>query len=104
MCLGFDCGDGWFGLIYDLSQKIDVQLKEKSGKFAEQFAVEQVKEKFGILTYSASGGSEAISRLIREARARSAKTCEACGKPGQLRRKKGFRQETLCDFCDAKTA
>ena len=104
MRMGFQCGDGWFNLIYDLSQKIEARLKEEPADFAEQFAVEQVKEKFGILTYSASGGSEAISRLIREARARSAKTCEACGKPGQLRRKKGFRQETLCDFCDAKTA
>ena len=104
MCMGFQCGDGWFSLIYDLSKKIDAQLKEKSEEFAKQFAVEQVKEKFGTLTYSASGGSKIISQLIREARARSSKTCEACGKPGKLSRKKGFRQETLCDFCDAKTA
>ena len=99
MCFGFECGDGWFDIIYDLSRKIDAQLKEEPRKFAKQFAVEQVKEKFGTLTYYVHMVSEAISRLIREARTKSAVTCESCGKPGKLR--KGLRQQTLCNLCVA---
>ena len=102
MAMGFQCGNGWFGLIYELSGKIDSQLKKEPKESAGRFAVEQVKEKFGRLAYSTIGGSEAISQLICEAKARSAKTCETCGKPGKLRRYKGFRQGTLCDFCNAR--
>ena len=99
MCLGFECGDGWFDIIYDLSRNIEIQLKEEPRNIAEQFAVEHVKEKFGTLTYYAHMESEAISRLIREARAKSAITCESCGKPGNLR--SGLRQQTLCGLCAA---
>ena len=67
MCLGFECGDGWFDILYDLSRNIETQLKDEPKDIAEQFAVEHVKEKFGTLTYYMHMGSEAISSLIREA-------------------------------------
>ena len=97
MCLGFECGDGWFDIIYDLSRDIETQLKKEPKGIAEQFTVEHVKEKFGTLTYYAHSVSEAISRFIRQARAKSEVTCESCGKPGKLR--SGLRQQTLCDLC-----
>ena len=99
MCLGFDCGDGWFDIIYDLSRDIETQLKKEPCDIAQKFAVEHVKEKFGTLTYYIHMESEAISRFIRQARAKSAVTCESCGQPGKLRR--GLRQQTLCDGCAA---
>ncbi|MEK7090164.1 MAG: hypothetical protein AAB930_01100, partial [Patescibacteria group bacterium] len=44
MAFGFECGDGWFGLIKKLCEKLkDLDLKD--------FRVTQVKEKFGGLRF-----------------------------------------------------
>ena len=54
MCFGFECGDGWFQLIYDLSASIeDIALQLKNDGFPEERlpAVFQVKEKFGGLRF-----------------------------------------------------
>lgn len=50
MYFGFDCGDGWFQLIYDLSAAIETiaQNMKDTGISEERLpSVFQVKEKFG---------------------------------------------------------
>jgi len=39
---GFECGDGWFDLLYTLSENIDDIMIE-----SDEISVTQVKEKFG---------------------------------------------------------
>jgi len=43
--LPFECEDGWFKLLYDLSKKIQKLIDNK--KISQDFNVHQVKEKFG---------------------------------------------------------
>ena len=62
----------------------------------------EVKEKFGRLRVWA--GSETVDQtafyeIMDAAETASAKTCECCGEPGQLRTKRRWMQ-TLCDRCD----
>ena len=68
MCWGFECGDGWYQLIYDLSQEL-------SNYFAEHlelnFEVVQVKSKFGILHFHLSGHDAVTDKMIELARRRS---------------------------------
>ena len=47
--LSFECGDGWFNLLYDLSKKIQRLINEK--KISKDFRVIQIKEKFAFLRY-----------------------------------------------------
>ena len=98
MCWGFNCGDGWFDIIDDLSRRI-TELDKRDGVQTEAV---QVKEKFGTLRFYVDGGSEGVWEAISEAEGRSAVTCEECGKPGQLR--EGGWLRTLCDECAGKRA
>jgi len=87
-------GDGWFQLLWDLSEDVEECLDRDP---IEDFEVVQVKEKFGTLRYYVSHGRDDIYACIRRAEARSAKTCEECGEPGKTR--PGGWILTLCDRC-----
>lgn len=88
----FECGDGWFQLIWDLSEKLS-----KFGMIARQ-----VKEKFGGLRFyfdfDAPGyeGYDEARKLVEEAENLSYSVCEATGKPGKLRNDIGWLK-TLCE-------
>ena len=92
---GFECGDGWFNTIYDLSKKI-VSLEE-----GNNVKVTQVKEKFGGLRfYINSLPSEifdSVHDIICKYEEKSYTVCEQCGAEGKTRG--GCWITTLCDEC-----
>jgi len=91
MAFGFECGDGWYELIYNLSKVLE-------GKTT---AV-QVKEKFGGLRFYVTAVTDEIEQAINDAEERSYKICERCGKPGKPDNFGWIR--TLCEECrDART-
>jgi hypothetical protein len=96
MAFGFECGDGWFKIIDQLSADITL-LDEKNG--TTTIAV-QVKEKFGALRFYVQAGSDAIFDLIDKAEDESSRTCEMCGEPGELRGVGWV--STMCDKCWAE--
>ena len=89
MGFGFECGDGWFELIKELSEKLEPMGVEAI----------QVKEKWGGLRFYLVGGAphEAWD-LIEEAEEKAETICEACGAPGEVRDRPWV--VTLCDECD----
>jgi hypothetical protein len=91
MPFGFECGDGWFKLIDQLSADITAIDKE-----SETIAI-QVKEKYGGLRFYIQGGTDVIFDRIDEAEELSLKTCERCGEPGTLRGT-GWVY-TMCERC-----
>lgn len=100
MCWGFECGDGWFDLIFKLSKAIEAEA-EKSGltKSSDLWPrAEQVKEKYGTLRFYVANGSESIYNLIEQAEAISAHTCEDCGLPGTT--KESSWVHTTCATCE----
>jgi len=97
MCFGFEHNDGWFNIIWELSEKIENILNKyyPDNKKALDllvdypvFNVTQVKEKFGTLRFyydirsDISEIDNEISEAIKEAELKSSITCEVCGKPG----------------------
>jgi len=95
--LPFECGDGWYDLLYDLSKGIQKLIDE--GKESPNFTVYQVKEKYGTLRFYTGGYSTTeLEDLIDKAEERSAETCEQCGKPGKLLIEKGWHS-TVCETC-----
>ena|SRR6218665_2500226 len=68
MCWGFECGDGWYPLLRELSEKLTLHLKSRPGL---AFEVTQVKSKFGILRYRARGG-DGVTRCLIEAASEAA--------------------------------
>jgi hypothetical protein len=91
---GFCCGDGWYDIIDELSEKLS------------KFDVEavQVKEKFGGLRFYLGPCDkedwDEIYGYITDAELKSVETCEVCGKPGSIKGRGWLR--CLCDECEKK--
>lgn len=90
MAFGFEVGDGWFGLLKRLSEKL-----EPMGVVAMQ-----VKEKYGGLRFYLKGGSNEAYDVIDEAELESYKICEVCSAPGAIR--DGGWVRVRCDECESK--
>jgi hypothetical protein len=111
MCDGFCCGDGWYDIIYKLSQELDMlfnvrMLDDPTFVYPSAF---QVKEKFGTLRFYVDGKvpknvCNNINAIIQKYEGLSAVTCEACGSTVDVeeRRSKGGWVSTLCNVCYKK--
>jgi hypothetical protein len=97
---GFECGDGWYELIYQLCSDIedaaaDAGVDKESTEWPRTM---KVKEKFGALTFYLSTTESArnsIRALITAASEKSLITCERCGAPGVLHQ--GDYWHTACE-------
>ena len=87
LCWGFDVMDGWFDLIYDLSQRLEIVCPECEAC--------QVKEKFGGARIYVNNCNEEGHKLISEAEKKSFTICEICGEKGKLHPDLGWHK-TLC--------
>ena len=101
LMFGFEIYDGWFELIWGLSESLD-QLAKQEGRTKEDWpAVVQVKEKFGGLRFYAQGISSPMREFIDETEKASFRTCEDCGAPVQTYRADGWIL-TRCELCAAR--
>ena len=75
-----ECGEGWNKILNTLFKKINNILKRDNF----DFALLQVKEKYGGLRIYVSSATDEIYKLIDKAESESFKTCEICGKKGKI--------------------
>lgn len=92
LAFGFECGDGWYDLLWRLCEDI-----EKLG-VEDDFIVDQVKEKFGGLRFYCGPATEEIWQRIEQAEKESIKTCEACGSTKNVT-SEGSWITTFCKEC-----
>jgi len=85
MCWGFDCSDGWFHIINQLSAKLEAEIMKLPEDERKHCCASQVKQKFGSLRFYLTCSTDKMEKLIYKACEQSAKTCEVCGKRGALR-------------------
>lgn len=76
MCWGFDCGDGWYQVLYDLSQELS---NYQAAHPTLNLEVVQVKSKFGILRVHLNYRDTTTEKLIELAQQRAGATCELTG-------------------------
>lgn len=96
MARGFECGDGWFDILWRLCVDLEPLVVELEKATGEPFEVVQVKEKFGGLRFYINHHTDAINQRIREAQGESFRTCEICGQPG-VHRETARWIRTVCD-------
>lgn len=101
---GVACDDGWFPILMALTRRLE-RLRSEHGLVLR---VLQVKEKMGRLRVyvdvrGSDGDRQRVERVVAEAEARSARTCEHCGRPGSPRERLRDGQptwfRTLCPAC-----
>ena len=100
MVWGFSHDDGWFDIIWELSEKLEtiakLQPAPKEGEEDTRLVAVQVKEKFGGLRFYTHNSTEEAEAAIDEAEQKAGKTCETCGQIGSLRSRQGWLI-TLCN-------
>jgi hypothetical protein len=103
----FECGPGWYNLIFDLSRKIETILEREqafrcSYEYKEHWPTKKyavhVKEKYGTMRFYMSSETWEISELIEDAEALSSQTCEMCGNWAKMRGHEFMY--VRCDECD----
>ena len=95
MCWGIETGDGWFDLIYQLSQDIvnisknvkALQVKEKFGELRFYFRGDDTKEIF-----------DQVFDCVENATEKSLTICEKCGSTDEVTQTQGWIV-TLCKTC-----
>jgi hypothetical protein len=61
---GFDCGDGWFMILWRLCADLEPLVTELEKETGEQFEVVPVKEKLGTLRFYLSHHTDGIDERI----------------------------------------
>ena len=109
---GFQCDDGWYNIIDNLSQVIQDRADWINGEGYHEYrdipedhvkvAVEavQVKEKYGGLRFYTNYSDSYIDGAISLAESLSLKTCETCGNIGEVN--EGGWRMTRCESCKDK--
>jgi hypothetical protein len=97
MVWGFDCGDGWFQILWNLGLQLEAVSPET--------AAAQVKEKFGTLRFYTWDGNALGDRVVELAEHLSSKVCERCGGPDTIvgpLKPGGWWIENACQPCREK--
>ena len=96
---GFECGDGWFGLIRAFSEAIERLARQEGREPHSETWPEavQVKQKAGRLRFYLAVYDEALRDCIEQAGDDSERICEICGKPGSLKDASPGGVKTLCE-------
>ena len=97
------CDRGWYRIIIDVDQQL--------AKLDPNYAVHQVKEKFGGLRYYFAATSavdeetwEKMQQIVRKAEKLADKTCEICGSTEKVALRDHGWWKTMCDHCDRFTS
>jgi thymidine kinase len=96
-----DCGDGWFDLIKELSEKLEKEIESLSTEEQENVYAIQVKEKFGSLRFYMSQYTLEITNLIAEADSKSTTICTECSDESNIIGRSWLYN--LCEKCYVRT-
>lgn len=94
---GFECGEGWFELLKDLSHSLTELIHKEPRDQDLSISATQVKEKYGTLRFYMTCSTADMDKLIEEAEHKSAHICEICGEPGKMN--SGPWYEVRCERC-----
>ncbi len=95
---GFQCEDGWYKIIYDMSKRIE---KLSNGSDHSAAILEIARHKDGTLKVEMRNGSPSVDLIVTGARETSRLTCEFCSySPARLREQgQNTKGHVVCGRC-----
>ena len=90
---GLQCGDGWFQLIYDLSDQLYNCVS------IEPVEAIEIKQKWGTLSYKVNVSNKEVDQIISDYVRLSNTICEHCGTTNATRHLCGSLHVVLCEVC-----
>jgi len=99
---GFQCGDGWFNIVWELSEKLD-GIASREGSEECPLRVNEVRAENGQLVVGLTNAAPEARDVVEHAQIKSQFTCELCGHaPSYLRKHPDFYQRVVCGRCIKK--
>jgi hypothetical protein len=92
----YSIGKGWHKLIDEFLEEVYKIIEKES--LQNRFFIFDIKEKYGALIISVVGGIDEIFDLIDKVEEKSLRTCEICGKAGELKNLKCWHR-VRCEKC-----
>ena len=93
----FKFENGWIELVFDLCRTLDIYFSLYPDSDFLNFKIISLQEKFGCLEIESINSNETIDIILRATSLLSCKTCEKCGKLGQL-----YCSTKWLHWCDKK--
>ena len=84
MCWGFECGDGWFDIIWRLSSRLEYLINQVPEEEQGNYRAAQVKEKYGGLRFYMTLSTDKMNEVIQLYEDMSYEICEICGELGKV--------------------
>ena len=95
----FECGEGWYDLLWETLEKIEKCPTYNDLKNSERgFKIPIIKEKYGSLRIQYWSGTEEIHRIVQEAEEKSERICEQCSGDSTVRMNGGW-YSSVCNKC-----
>ena len=99
---GFQCGDGWFNIVWELSEKLN-SLALRDDSVEGSLRVNEVRAEEGQLVVGLTNAAPDARDVVEHAQIKSQFTCELCGHaPSYLRKHPDFYQRVVCGRCMKK--
>lgn len=96
---GIECRPGWRKVVESLCASLEAEIAGLPEDLRKHHRAIQIKQKFGVLRVYMSNMAPRMIGMIHTAEEESAKTCEECGRPGSIDKKKSWRR-ALCKACE----
>lgn len=93
---GIECGDGWFWLLSNLFDTIQVRINLNKG--VEQVVAKKISTHLGGLVFEYTGGDDIIKGMVELSEHMSYHICENCGSTEDIVQTKGWIK-CLCRDC-----
>ena len=76
-----DCNLGWLHIIADMCAAVQIYLDFEDEPYVDQVEFEEIKEQYGVLNISYTGGDSVVAHIIKYCEQLSYRTCSLCGAP-----------------------
>jgi hypothetical protein len=101
MCWGFQCGDGWYGIVRKLCEIIEGEVMDDESSLNKWPYISCVKEKYGTLRVDIQEGNNYLWDQELNFEWMSQFVCECCGTTKDVFQTKGWIR-TICTKCERK--
>ena len=94
---GIECFKGWQPILARMLERLEATVAQQPAAFRRGLEVKGIREKFGVLSvYLSEVPTPEVQAILDEAHAAAMVTCEACGAPGRIADRHGWRS-VKCD-------
>jgi len=73
------CEIGWLNIVADMCAAIDIYLQYGEGAELPQVEFTEIKDKYGVLSISFTGGDDVVKHIASYCERLSYRTCSCCG-------------------------